>query len=88
MRRVLMMLAAISGMIVCVRMFAQRRRGSVLSERDAVQWPFDPAELRSLMSNVVAEQRERIASIDDLAGRDRARAFLDYYERRRQAAVS
>jgi regulator of sirC expression with transglutaminase-like and TPR domain len=88
MRRFLMVLAAISAVIAGGWLFTQRRRGGTLSGHEAVQWPFDPTELRSLMANVVAEQRERIASIDDSAGRDRAQAFLDYYERRRQAAAS
>jgi hypothetical protein len=84
----MMVLAAVSAVIAGGWLFAQRRRDATLNEYDAVQWPFDPAELRSLMSNVIAEQRERIASIDDSAGRDRAQAFLDYYERRRRAAAS
>jgi hypothetical protein len=66
----------------------QRRRGGQLGEHDAVQWPFDRAELRSLMTRVVAEQRERVNAIEDTAGRNRAQAFLEYYERRRQAVAS
>jgi hypothetical protein len=66
----------------------QRRRNGRLGADSAVQWPFDRAELRSLMDRVVAEQRERINSIEDVAGRGRAQAFLEYYERRRQAVAS
>ena len=66
----------------------QRRRSGRLGADGAVQWPFDGAELRSLMDRVVAEQRERINSIDDVAGKRRAQAFLEYYERRRQAVAS
>jgi|GEM_PF-3943897 len=69
-------------------LFAKRRKNSTIGEPEAVQWPFESAELRSLMRNVVAEQRARIATIEDQAGRNRAQAFLDYYERRRQAAAS
>jgi hypothetical protein len=66
---------------------SQRRAGRS-GQNEAVQWPFDRAELRSLMDKVVAEQRERVSSIDDVAGRNRAQAFLEYYERRRQAVAS
>lgn len=88
MRRVLIVLLAISALASGGWALRQRRNSSGLGEHDAVQWPFDPAELRSLMSNVVSEQRARTASIEDKAGRDRAQAFLDYYERRRQMAAS
>lgn len=53
---------------------------------DAVQWPFDKHELRALMSRVVNEQRELISTMENAAGRVRAQSFLEYYERRRQAA--
>jgi len=66
----------------------QRRNGGKLHRLDDVQWPFDKAELRSLMDRVIAEQRDRVGAIEDIAGRNRAQAFLDYYERRRQAAAS
>ena len=66
----------------------KRRGGSQFGEHDAVQWPFDQAELRALMDRVIAEQRDRVSAIDDMAGRDRAQAFLDYYERRRRAIAS
>ena len=65
-----------------------RRRSGRMGADDAVQWPFDRAELRALMDRVVAEQLERINAIEDVAGRGRAQAFLDYYERRRQAVAS
>jgi hypothetical protein len=68
-------------------LFRRRGRGQA-GEHDAVQWPFETDELRSLMSRVVAEQRDRINTIEDAAGRGRAQAFLEYYERRRQAAAS
>jgi hypothetical protein len=67
---------------------AQRHRNGRQREGSAVQWPFDRAELRLLMDRVVAEQRERINSIEDVAGKGRAQAFLEYYERRRQAVAS
>lgn len=66
----------------------QRRNSGRPGEHDAVQWPFDADELRSLMSRVVEEQRERINTIEDAVGRSRAQSFLEYYERRRQAAAS
>jgi hypothetical protein len=86
MRRVLIVVLVIAGLAGSGWAFLQRRGGGKPGEHDAVQWPFDPTELRTLMDDVVNEQRARIASIGDASGRDRAKAFLDYYERRRQAA--
>jgi hypothetical protein len=81
-------LIAIAGIAAGGWALFQRTNRTPAGEPDAVQWPFDPGELRSLMSNVVAEQRDRINAIEDEAGRDRARSFLAYYERRRQAVAS
>ena len=88
MRKSVFVLLAIWALIAGGWTLVQRRGNGRTGGNDVVQWPFDPAELGALMSNVVAEQRARIASIEDKAGRDRAQAFLDYYERRRQAAAS
>jgi hypothetical protein len=49
------------------------------------QWPFDRQELRSLMSRVTAEQRSRVEQLEPGPMRDRATAFLRYYERRHAA---
>jgi hypothetical protein len=81
-------LVVLAGAIAAIWMSFQRLRARNAITDDAVQWPFDGGELRSLMSRVVAEQAERISSIQDADGRNRARAFLDYYERRRQSVAS
>lgn len=49
------------------------------------QWPFDLDELRGLMDTVIEQQQEIIDGLDGRS-RDRARSFLDYYQRRRAAA--
>ena len=49
------------------------------------QWDFDRDELRGLMDRVLDEQRERVSQLDG-PQRERAQAFLEYYERRRAAA--
>ena len=50
-----------------------------------VQWPFDRAELRTLMDRVVEDQRATVGRIEDAEERARAQAFLEYYEGRRAA---
>lgn len=87
-RRTIVSLVAIAGLVAAAWTFVQRRGSGRPGEQDAVQWPFEKDELRSFMSRVVTEQRECINSIEDGAGRARAQSFLDYYERRRQAAAS
>jgi hypothetical protein len=87
-RRLLAGLFAVAGLVAGGWALLQLKRETPTAELGAVQWPFDTGELRSLMSRVVAEQRDRINAIDDEAGRDRARSFLAYYERRRQAVAS
>ncbi|HEX5166507.1 MAG TPA: hypothetical protein VFV93_13980 [Thermomicrobiales bacterium] len=87
-RRLLVGLIACAGIAAGGWALLQRANRSPAGEPDAVQWPFDTEELRSLMGGVVAEQRDRINAIEDEAGRDRARSFLAYYERRRQAVAS
>ena len=88
MRRMLIGMLALLGLAGGGWAWLQRRNSGRLGEHDAVQWPFDGAELRSLMAGVVAEQRERVSAIEDIAGRNRAQAFLEYYERRRQEIAS
>lgn len=87
-RRMIVGMIALAGLVAGAWAFLQRRGSGRLGEHDAIQWPFDAGELRSLMSKVVAEQRDRVNSIEDAGGRGRAQAFLDYYERRRQAAAT
>lgn len=87
-RRFIVALVVVAGLAVAGLWFSQRGKSGQSGEHDAVQWPFEKSELQSLMGRVIAEQRDRIASIDDAAGRDRATRFLEYYERRRQAAAS
>ncbi|MDQ3547840.1 MAG: hypothetical protein M3439_03385 [Chloroflexota bacterium] len=87
-RRTIVSLVAIAGLVAAVWAFVQRRGSGRPGEHDAVQWPFEKDELRSLMNRVVIEQRERINAIEDASGRARAHSFLDYYERRRQATAS
>lgn len=87
-RRVIVGLIALAGLAAGAWALAQRRGVGRLGEQTAIQWPFETNDLRSLMSRVVAEQRERISTIEDAAGRARAQSFLEYYERRRQAAAS
>ena len=48
------------------------------------QWDFDRDELRGLMDRVLDEQRERVSQLEG-PPRERAQAFLEYYERRRAA---
>ena len=48
------------------------------------QWDFDREELRGLMDRVLDEQRERVSQLEG-PQRERAQAFLEYYERRRAA---
>ena len=87
-RRMMVGILAVAALVAGGVAVFQRRRSGRMGADGAVQWPFDRAELRSLMDRVVAEQRERINSIEDVAGRGRAQAFLEYYERRRQAVAS
>lgn len=87
-RRMLMGIVAIAGIFAGAKALLNRRGARGDAESAAVQWPFDSGELRTLMDRVIDEQRDRISSIEDAAGRARARSFLEYYERRRQAAVS
>lgn len=87
-RRMMLGVLAVAALVAGGLAVLQRRRSGRLGAQKAVQWPFDRAELRSLMDRVVAEQRERINSIEDVAGKGRAQAFLEYYERRRQAVAS
>lgn len=87
-RRIVVGLLAIAGLGAAGWALVQHRGSGRLGAQDAVQWPFETHELRTLMARVVAEQRERIGAIDDMAGRARAQSFLEYYERRRQAAAS
>jgi hypothetical protein len=87
-RRTMIGLVALLALVGGVWSWLQRRNGGKLNRHADVQWPFDKAELRSLMDRVIAEQRDRVSAIEDIAGRNRAQAFLDYYERRRQAAAS
>lgn len=61
------------------------RRGEESELPDEVQWPFDRTELRTLMDQVIADQREAIEKITDAAERVRAESFLKYYEDRRAA---
>ncbi len=88
MRRMMLGLVALAVLVGGGWTWLQRRSAKQLGEHDAVQWPFDTAELRSLMDRVITEQRERVSSTEDIAGRNRAQAFLEYYERRRQAVAS
>ena len=85
-RRIMLGTIAFAGIVGGVWFLSRRGSVGLQDEGDAVQWPFDKDELRTLMSSVVAGQHERINSIEDAAGRERATAFLEYYERRRQAA--
>jgi hypothetical protein len=87
-RRMMLGGLAVAALVAGSREVFQRLRSGQMGAHETVQWPFDRAELRSLMDRVVAEQRERINSIEDVAGKNRAQAFLDYYERRRQAVAS
>lgn len=87
-RRTIVSLVAIAGLVAAASAVIQRRGSGRLGDDHAVQWPFDAGELRSLMSRVITEQRERTDAIEDPAGRARAQSFLDYYERRRPAAAS
>jgi hypothetical protein len=48
------------------------------------QWDFDQDELRGLMDRVLDEQRQRVSQLEG-PQRERAQAFLEYYERRRAA---
>ena len=57
------------------------------AEPQAQQWPFDAGELRGLMDRVLDRQRAIVAGGESPAQRERAEAFLKYYEGRR-AAVS
>ena len=57
------------------------------AEPEAVQWPFEQNELRTLMGHIVDDQREIVAGLEDAEARARAQRFLEYYEGRRAAAV-
>jgi hypothetical protein len=86
-RRILVGLVAVGGLVAAGWALLSRRGANSVSDGTAVQWPFDPAELSALMSRVISEQRARVNSINDPAARARALSFLEYYERRRQAAA-
>jgi hypothetical protein len=69
--------------------FALARRGGQASDAEQpVQWPFDSGELSDLTDRVIAEQRELVADAPTPAARERAQAFLDYYEQRRAAQTA
>lgn len=87
-RRWFMAMIALATALAAGWFVVQLKRNGTSDASDVVQWPFDTDELRALMSRVVAEQAERVSSIQDDAGRNRAQAFLDYYERRRRAVTS
>ncbi|MEX1158098.1 MAG: hypothetical protein WEC79_04130 [Thermomicrobiales bacterium] len=86
-RRILVGMVAIGGLVAAGLALLSRRGARSVSASTAVQWPFDAGELSTLMSRVVSEQRARVNSIADPAARERARSFLEYYERRRRAAA-
>jgi len=54
----------------------------------AQQWPFEGGELRGLMDRVVDNQRAIVAGAEGPGRRERAEAFLRYYQGRRAAAGS
>lgn len=58
------------------------------AELPARQWPFDREELGALMGRTIAEQRAIVDRATREDERERARAFLDYYEGRRAAALA
>ena len=80
-------IAIVAAVLVVVGFVASRtlRSGVEAQEPDAVQWPFDRDELGQLMDGVIDSQDQIIAEAPDPASRSRARAFRDYYERRRAA---
>ena len=87
-RQLMIGVLAVAGLAAGGWTWLQRRDRRQRGAHDPVQWPFDIDELRALMTRVVSEQQDRVSAIEDQAGRDRAQAFLEYYERRRQAIAS
>lgn len=84
-RRAIVGLVALAG-LAGTALVGWRRSGA----RDAAQsrqWPFDRTELAALMDRIIADQRERVAALPAGPARDRAAAFLAYYQGRR-AVVS
>ena len=80
-------IAIVAAVLVVVGFVVSRtlRSGGDALEPDAVQWPFDRDELGQLMDGVIDSQDQIIAEAPDPASGSRARAFRDYYERRRAA---
>lgn len=92
-RRVIIGVAALAGLAGTVlvgwrqRGVVARRLGDAGAATQPRQWPFERADLAALMERVVADQRERVASLPAGPARDRAAAFLAYYQGRRAAVV-
>lgn len=80
-------LGLLASILVVVAFIASRTlsRASAEPELDAVQWPFDHDELGQLMDQVIDSQDRIIDEAPDPGSRSRARAFRDYYQRRRAA---
>ncbi|MDQ4045284.1 MAG: hypothetical protein M3173_07540 [Chloroflexota bacterium] len=77
----------ITAILIVVAVVASKmiRRSPADQEPEPVQWPFEHDELAQLMDRVVESQDQIIQEAPDPESRARARAFRDYYERRRAA---
>jgi hypothetical protein len=70
--------------VVCWKRIGRRRSGILVDSLR--QWPFDRDELHARMDSVIQQQHEIIGQLENDAARERAEAFLRYYQHRRAAA--
>ena len=80
--------ALVASLLVAKRAGVLSRVAPSAEEPQERQWPFDPTELRNLMDGVIDQQQSHISEMAPGPERDRAVSFLEYYQRRRAAALS